>query len=67
MTTKDNALQTARVQFIRGIHELHEELEDALKEETMDPARVMRLTAHGVDYCMVAIASLLEDQDNNSD
>lgn len=67
MTTEDSSLQEARVQFIQGIYKLHEELESALSEQTMDPARVMRLTAHGVDYCMVAIASLLEDQENNSD
>lgn len=68
MSTEDTDDLDARSQFVESIYELHSELASALEQEPMDPARVMRLTAHGVDYCMTALAVILEDsRDRGSD
>ena len=53
-------MSETRKQFVDKMYELHQEFASALSESTMDPARVMRLTATGVDFCIVALAELLE-------
>ena len=50
-----------RSEFVSVMHELHDEIQSALSKPEMNPAQVMRVTALGVDYCLVALATLLED------
>ena len=43
------------------MYELSDDISEELAKESLDPAKVMRLTALGVDYCLVALATLLDD------
>ncbi len=56
-------VREARKLFIQGIYDLHNELADAIHEESLDTRELLRLTACGVDSCMVALATILEDRD----
>lgn len=51
-----------RAGFLLDIERLYEEIEEALSEEPMNPARIMRATASSVALSMVGVAALLEDE-----
>ena len=52
-----------RQQFLESILKLHEEIADEISKPQMDPGRLMRLTALGVNHCLVGIATLLGNHD----
>ena len=54
--------ENAREQFIKLLYELNGEIIEAISAPEMEPARILRLAAMGVGYCLLSTAMLLEDQ-----
>ena len=48
-----------RQEFVDRMLELHEEIATEIAKPELDPGKVMRLTACGVNQCLMGIATLL--------
>jgi len=48
-----------RYEFVDRMLELHEEIAGEIVKPEMDPGKLMRLTAAGVNQCIMGVATLL--------
>ena len=56
----DTALSEDNNEFINNLWALHAEIAEVATGTELDPGHLMRLTALGVNQCLVALASLLD-------
>lgn len=54
----------AKSQYLQGVHDLHEQIENEVNKSKMDPGRLMRLMAIGINHCLVGIANLMTEEDD---
>jgi hypothetical protein len=55
-----------RRRFVESLWDLHSEIAEEVVKPEIDAGKLMRLTALGVNHCMVVLATLLVDEDEQA-